>query len=132
MSAIIPWLVILVFIVLLFALIVILRYIRYRETLALAEKGLVRPQKRSNGKDALRWGILITAIGLGLCLGLWPIGFLDGIDTYPFGFGPWMLIGIVPTFFGLALILIYQLTDDRQDRRTTPPHAESDESGNDD
>jgi len=130
MSDIIPWLVILAFIALLFTLIVIMRYINYRETLAWAERGLVRPQKQSDGKDTLRWGIVITAVGLALCVGLWPIGFLAGY-IYPLGLGPWMLIGIVPTFFGLALILIYVLTYDRQ-KRVTPPHpAEPAESVND-
>jgi hypothetical protein len=89
----------------------------------LAEKGLIHPQKQSDGKDTLRWGIVITAVGLALCVGLWPIGFLAG-DTYPLGLGPWMLIGIVPTFFGLALILIYVLTYDRQNPVTPPPPEE--------
>jgi hypothetical protein len=124
-------LVILAFIVLLFALIVIMRYIRYRETLALAEKGLLRPQKQSNGKDTLRWGIVITAVGLALCIGLWPIGILEG-DPYPFGLGPWMLIGLLPTFFGLALILIYVPTSEQQKSVTPPSIAESEESVNED
>jgi MFS family permease len=130
-AVIIPWLSILAFTVLLFTLIVIMRYINYRETLALAEKGLVRSQKQSDGKDILRWGIVITAVGLGLCVGLWPIGYLAG-DVYPLGLGPWMVIGIVPTFFGLALILIYVLTYDRQKPVTPPSTAESVESVNDD
>ncbi len=130
MSDIIPCLAILAFLVPVFALIVIMRYINYRETLALAEKGLVRPQKQSDGKDTLRWGIAITAVGLALCAGLWPIGFVVG-DTYPLGLGPWMLIGFVPTFFGLALILIYVLTYDRQKPVTPPSPAEPADSVND-
>jgi hypothetical protein len=129
MSDIIPCFGFLAFFVLVFALIVIMRYINYRETLALAEKGLVRPQKQSDAKDTLRWGIVITAIGLALCVGLWPIGFLAG-DTYPLGLGPWMLIGIVPTFFGLALILIYVLTYDRQKPGTAASAVEPAESVN--
>jgi hypothetical protein len=44
----------------------------YRETLALAQKGLVCPERGhcGNGKDTLRLGIGITAVGLypiGLC-----------------------------------------------------------------
>jgi hypothetical protein len=137
MSEIIPWLAILVFTVLLFTLIVIMRYINYRETLALAEKGLVRSQRQSDGKEALRWGIVITAVGLALCVGLWPIGFLPGVDIYPLGFGPWMLIGLVPTFFGLALILISLRTYGRHGGQSTavtppspeePPESEHDDS----
>ena len=89
-----------------------LRYVSYRETLALAEKGLVRP-RRGNGKDTLRWGIIITMIGIALCVGLWPLGLgMSGsfFGEFPLGLGPWMLFGLVPTFFGIGLILIYVLT----------------------
>lgn len=86
-----------------------LRYISYRETLALAEKGLVRPERSRDGKDTLRWGIIITALGLALTLGLYPFG-LSLPTQYPLGLGPWMLLGFVPLFFGLALILIYYVT----------------------
>jgi hypothetical protein len=130
MSDIIPCLAILAFLVPVFALIVIMRYINYRETLALAEKGLVHPQKQRDGKDTLRWGIVITAVGLALCVGLWPIGFIPGIGTYPLGLGPWMLVGIVPTFIGLALILVYVLTYDRQKPGTAASLAEPAEREN--
>ena len=88
------------------------RYLRYKETLALAERGLVRPERSSrDGKDILRWGVIITAMGLALCLGLYPFGFLSSFGSrFPLYFGPWMLLGLIPTFFGLGLILIYVLT----------------------
>lgn len=88
------------------------RYLRYKETLALAERGLVRPEPSPrNGKDTLRWGVIITAVGLALCLGLYPLGFLNSFGSrFPLYFGPWMLLGLIPTFFGLGLILIYVLT----------------------
>jgi hypothetical protein len=114
------------FFLLLFGLIALLRYMHYRETLALAEKGLVRGdmQRGGNGKDTLRWGIAITAIGLALCIGLYPLGFTSGRSPFPLGFGPWMLAGLLPMFFGLALILIYVLTrDDDKDKRPDPPPA---------
>ncbi len=104
------------FVALVFAFILALRFMAYRETLALAEKGLVRPRRGGNGggKGALIWGILFTAVGIALTLGLWPLGFAfgGGGSDYPLGFGPWMLIGLTPTFFGVALILIYVLTRD--------------------
>jgi hypothetical protein len=65
-------------------------------------------------------------------VGLWPIGFLPGVDLYPLGFGPWMLIGIVPTFFGLALILISLRTYDRQKTSMPPSPEEPAESVPDD
>ena len=96
------------------------RFLRYKETLALAERGLVRPARtRGNGKDTLRWGVIITAVGLALCIGLYPFGFLNSIGSrFPLHFGPWMLLGLIPTFFGLGLILIYVLT--REDKRPNP------------
>lgn len=99
-----------------FAFIVIMRYISYRETLALAEKGLVRPGRvrGGDGKDTLRWGIVIAAVGLALCVGLYPLGLLPG-NAFPLGLGPWMLAGLLPTFFGLGLILIFVLTHDKSE-----------------
>lgn len=99
------------FLFIILSFIVVMRYLSYRETLSLAEKGFM-PSARNNGKGSkttLIWGIIITAIGLALIIGLWPLGVLIGINV-PFGFGPWMLTGLLPTFFGLALILIYVLT----------------------
>ena len=112
------------FFVLLFGFIALMRFLSYRETLALAEKGLVRADQRvrGDGKDTLRWGIAITAIGLALCAGLYPIGFIANTD-FPLGFGPWMLAGLLPTFFGLGLVLIYVITRDekKKDNGDLPP-----------
>ena len=104
-----------------FIFIVLMRYIGYRETLHLAEKGLVRPDRTfsGNGKDSLRWGVVITAVGLALCAGLYPIGLLPG-NSFPLGMGPWMIAGLLPTFFGLGLILIYVLTQDKGDDKSRP------------
>lgn len=93
------------------------RYINYRETLALAEKGIVKPANHRGGNKAvLWWGIIIAALGLALCLGMIPLG---AGTSYALGLGPWMLIGLVPLFFGLALVLIYILSRD-----DTPPAAD--------
>ena len=77
------------------------RYLRHKEIIALAEKGLVYPE-RKNGKDILRWGIIITAVGLALLLGLLPLALQ--------GSWPMLLFGLLPTFFGLSLVLIHVLT----------------------
>ena len=92
-----------------FGFVAFLRYMNYKETLALAEKGLTRPESK-NTKGLLRWGIIITALGLALTLGLYPIGFFAG-SSYPLHLGPWMLGGFVPLFLGLALVLLYYLTE---------------------
>lgn len=103
-----------------------MRYLSYKETLALAEKGLVKPQhSNGNGKGALIWGIIITAIGLALTIGMWPLGAMTNTDL-PFGFGPWMIIGLIPTFFGLALILIHVLTQEK--KREEPAALSKDET----
>lgn len=105
----IPCLGFLGFFLMLFSFIAFTRYLAYRETVVLAEKGLVRPERlRGDGKGALRWGIISTAMGLALCLG-WVIAFFT-VGRDEDGFALFALIGLFPTFFGLALILIYVLT----------------------
>lgn len=108
MNDIIPCLGVTGSLVIIFGFFAFLRYMNYRETIALAEKGLSRPETK-DGKGLLRWGILITALGLALSLGLYPIGFSAG-EPYPLRLGPWMLGGFVPLFLGLSLILLYVLT----------------------
>lgn len=102
-----------------FLLYAFVRYLRYRETVALAEKGLLRPSANGNGHDStLRWGIVITALGLALICGLYPLGWAVGGGDFPLNFGPWMLVGLVPTAFGLALLLIHRVT--RREPAATP------------
>jgi hypothetical protein len=91
-----------------FGFLAFLRYLNYKETIALAEKGLPRPEQKT-GSGLLRWGILITALGIAHSLGLYPIGFSTG-DNYPLHLGPWMLGGFVPLFLGLGLLLLHFLT----------------------
>jgi hypothetical protein len=108
---------------LVFGFIVVMRYLSYRETLALAEKGLVKPERR-NGKGALVWGILITAIGAALIIGLLPFGIWINNNARfgPFGvFGPWLLPGLVPMFFGIGLILVYVLTRESPSKESASP-----------
>ena len=92
-----------------FAFIASMRYISYKETLALAEKGLVRPEQKAN-KGLLRWGVVITALGVAFTIGLYPSGFGSG-GEYPLHLGPWMLAGFVPLFLGLGLVLLHYLTE---------------------
>ena len=92
-----------------FGFLAFLRYMNYKETITLAEKGLSRPESNSN-KRLLHWGIVVTAVGFALTIGLYTIGFASG-DVYPLHLGPWMLGGFVPLFLGIGLILIHYLTE---------------------
>lgn len=109
MDVLIPCLGVLGILIIIFGFIAFIRYLNYKETLALAEKGLSRPEEK-NSKTLLRWGILVTALGVALTIGLYPIGFFAG-DNYPLHLGPWMLGGFVPLFLGLGLILLHYLTE---------------------
>jgi len=91
-----------------FGFLAFMRYLTYKETLALAEKGLTRSDDKS-GNGTLRLGIIVAAIGLALTIGLFFVGSGGGTN-YPLGLGPWMLAGLVPLFLGLGLILIHYLT----------------------
>jgi hypothetical protein len=109
MGDLIPCFAILGSLAIIFGFLAFLRYMNYRETITLAEKGLTRPEEPKTKSGLLRWGILITALGVALSLGLYPIGFSGGYD-YPLHLGPWMLGGFVPLFLGLGLILLHFLT----------------------
>ena len=91
-----------------FGFLAFLRYLSYRETIALAERGLSRPRGKQ-GKALLRWGIMVTALGIALSLGLYFAGY-NASQNYPFHLGPWMLGGFVPLFMGLGLIFLHLLT----------------------
>ena len=123
MNDLIPCLGSFAFLFVILTFIVIMRYINYRETLKLAEKGLMKPMRANgNSKAALIWGIIITAMGMALMLGLWPLGIMVGANI-PFGFGPWMLAGLLPMFFGMSLLLIHVLTREPQPKDDGNPPA---------
>jgi hypothetical protein len=108
------------FLVAIFGTIVLVRWFKHREILAMVEKGLLPAQyaqymnasRGRGGRGLLGWGIALVMLGLALMIGLWPIGFTRaGVENpYPLGFGPWMLAGLIPLFIGLALLIIYFLT----------------------
>lgn len=93
-----------------FGFLAFLRYMNYRETIALAERGLTKPETKSSTRGMLRWGIMITALGLALTIGLYLIGF-TAAENYPLRLGPWMLGGLIPLFLGLGLVLLHYLTE---------------------
>ena len=92
-----------------FGFLAFMRYMKYKETIAFAEKGLTPPQAKSY-KALLRWGIVLIALGFALTIGLYSAGF-DSANNYPLHLGPWMLGGFVPLFLGLGLVLLHYLTE---------------------
>jgi hypothetical protein len=115
-----------------FAVFAFVRYLRYKETIALAERGLLRPERPRRNRDTLRWGIVIMMLGVGMSCGLWPLGFMASWSggTLPFGIGPWMVLGFLPFFFGLALVIIHWVSK-REDAaeahdEAIPPQKQAD------
>jgi hypothetical protein len=110
-----------VFVVGVFGTVVLLRWFRHREIVTLAEKGLLPAQyaqlRASRDRGALGWGIALAALGLALVIGMWPIGFVVE-EPYPLHFGPWMLVGLIPLFIGLGLLIVYFVT--RKENGATP------------
>ena len=94
-----------------------MRYLKYKETIALAERGLLRESRKKHNQDTLSWGILIAFIGLGLTLG-----------SIFLGSGVVIILGTVPAFFGLGLIVIYYVKKEEnkqeaeRDDDPIPPH----------
>jgi hypothetical protein len=92
---------------------VLLRYIQYRERMALITHGfnpnVVRQRRRSSGM--LRAGLITMMVGLSLTVGLYPVGFLlpTAIDAVPLHLGPWLLPGLIPLGVGMALTISYYL-----------------------
>ncbi len=83
-----------------------MRYISYRERVALLERGadleaILRHQRlQRQGHRGILWAGTITATsGLGILAGLWVIR--------P---GVWLMVGFVPLFVGLGMLGIYYVT----------------------
>ena len=95
--------------------IILLRYIHYRERVALIAHGFnpnTQPQrKRKRSKGILRAGLITMMVGLALTVGLYPVSFLlpASVDAAPFHLGPWLLPGLIPLGVGIALTVSYYL-----------------------
>lgn len=87
-----------------------MRYLRYKETIALAERGLLRPERnrsRSNGRRMFKWGILIASVGVGLFCTLTPLALLT---EEPAAAAIGIILGALPASFGVGLILADRYT----------------------
>ena len=106
--------------------IVLLRYLKHRERMALITHGInpdhsIQRQHRNQG--LLRAGLITMMVGLSLTVGLYPISFLlpPTFPTAPFHLGPWLLPGLIPLGVGIALTISYYL------EQNSPPPREEDE-----
>ncbi len=82
-----------------FATIIISKYLKYKETVALAKEGLLREdriERRGNKTGKMyKQGVSLIAIGSALTLGLLSIGF-----------GPWIIGGLIPLFLGVGFLYL--------------------------
>ena len=88
------------------AFVAAMRYIAYKERVALVERGvdiedLFRSQRlgRQGNRGILWAGTITAASGLGILLGLWMLGR-----------GIWLIAGFLPLFIGLGMLAIYYVT----------------------
>jgi hypothetical protein len=100
----------LVFFVLLFGTLALMRWFRHKERLAMIERGLMPADavKPRNGKATLAWGIGITAFGLAVLCGMLPLGWRTSRGFL--NYGPLLLPGLIVLFMGVALIIIHFVT----------------------
>jgi hypothetical protein len=99
------------FFVLIFGTIALLRWFQHKEVLAMAEKGLLPDQyakylkaPRSRGRGFLVWGLVLAGLGLALVLGLLPVAINNVYMS------PLLLLGLMPLFVGLGLLIVYFVT----------------------
>lgn len=109
--------------IILFALSVILilclRWFTYREKMAMIERG-VSPypdntaDEAKKNKKRLAYGLTTALIGVALTLGFITLGF-----------GPWLLVGLIPLFVGLSMILSYLILQPpkpkKEEKSVKPP-----------
>ena len=106
-----------------FGFIVLLRYLQYREHIAMIGTG-IHPDSlrvtRRRSRGLLPAGLIIAMVGLTLTIGLYPIGYIlpPIFSAMPFHLGPWLLPGLIPLGVGIALITSYYL------ERDVPPDSE--------
>lgn len=112
MATVVPCIATFTFFALVFGFIMIWRWFRHRELMAQIQHGYVPSDQRAETANArgshklLGRGLALTALGLALLIGLYPFGFVTQ-EPWPLHFGPWMLLGLIPLFIGLAFLVTY-------------------------
>jgi hypothetical protein len=110
---------------------ILFRLLAHRERMAMIRHGYAPPmgfsgrggrypsESEAVANMQLRRGVSVAFIGLALLIGLSFIGYDDGRIE----FGPWLLGGLVPLFFGLAQMLNAFLGGARFGAPRAGPHA---------
>ena len=79
------------------------RYLQHKETMVLAEKGLLPEDSPENkGFSVQRWGMIFSITGLILILVMTPFAWNNIWILF--------LLGLLPLAFGLGLMIVYVLT----------------------
>lgn len=117
-----------VFLAFVFMLLVFLafwRYLRYRETIALAKEGLIKPDEPDENEH-VAGALVFLAVGLALLVGLYPIGRSVAQGQFAWGLGPWLMPGFLFTFLGLALLAYHLVvrTNEADDGSAGEPRDE--------
>lgn len=101
----------------------VMRYITYRERVALLEHGadldlILRTERAGRqGSRGILWaGTITAACGMGLLAGLWMLG--------P---GVWLTVGFLPLFIGLGMLGIYYVTAGANASAAAPRAAPAEE-----
>jgi len=103
------------------------RWLRYREIVALADRGIT-PREDLPGTASLRWGMVLTAVGIVMTLAMFPLS-MDSFPRAPLGLSPILLAGLLPLAIGIALVWHYRLFAQRERRDgSAAPNAEGDQS----
>ena len=108
--------------------IALMRWMRYKETIEMAKRGLVHPRHEARGGRRMsrgrRWGTLITAFGIAMTCGLATIG----LDSHNPLLGPWLLGGLIPLSFGASLLYMSSRNEERVmiDHQAEPLQIEDD------
>ena len=93
------------------------RYLQHKETMALAEKGLLPAQDPGErSANLLRWGMIFSILGAILVLVMIPFAW----NNLWFLF----LLGLLPLALGLGLTLIYVFTQDNPPPKEKKPPQE--------
>ena len=81
------------------------RFLQHKETMALAEKGLLPAEdSQDKSKNLLRWGMIFSILGAILALVMIPFAWNNYWTLF--------LLGLLPLALGLGLMLIYVFTQE--------------------